>query len=140
MSSGEAAMNRNDIEKLVERWAQVAMAEGRVEVFDEVLAEDVHDVSAGAGSHGRESFKARARAVRDAFSDRSIRVEALVVEGDRVAWRWTLRGVHSGKFLGVEPTGKTITLSGVNFQRVRDGRVVEHWTLADAAGILRQLG
>jgi steroid delta-isomerase-like uncharacterized protein len=132
-------MNRVEVEKLVERWAQVGVAEGRLAVFDELLAEDVRDVSGGGESRGRETFKARARAVTDALSDRSIRVEGLAVDGGAVAWRWTLRGVHVGKLLGVEPTGKTVTLSGANFQRVRDGRVVEHWTLADMAGLLRQL-
>jgi steroid delta-isomerase-like uncharacterized protein len=132
-------MNRKDIETIVERWAEVGVAEGRIEVFDELLAEDVRDLSGGAEARGRESFKARARAVREAFSDRSIHVEALTIEGRNVAWRWTLRGTHTGRFLDIDPTGKTVALTGANFQRVREGRVVEHWTLVDAAGLARQL-
>jgi predicted ester cyclase len=68
-----------------------------------------------------------------------VTVDALVVEDDRVAWRWVLRGVHTGAFLDVPPTGKAVVLPGANFQRVRHGRVVEHWTLADLASLARQL-
>jgi predicted ester cyclase len=132
-------MTRSDIEKLVRRWADEAVAAGRLEVFDELLAEDVRDVGPAGVTVGREPFKARAGAVYRAFSERTVSVDALVVEGDSVAWRWTLRGVHSGPFLDLAPTGRAVVLSGANFQRVREARVVEHWTLADTAGLLRQL-
>jgi len=133
-------MDREPIEKLVMRWATEAVAAGRDEVWDELLAEDVLDRSGPVESRGRESFKARARAVRSAFGERSVTVDALVVEGDVVAWRWTLTGTHVAAFLDIAPTGKRITLRGVNFQRVTGGVVTEHWTLADLAGLRRQLG
>ncbi len=132
-------MNRPQIQELVARWATEAVAAGREEVWDEVLADDVIDRSGGAESRGREWFKMRARAVQAAFGDRSVSVDDLFVDGDRIAWRWTLTGTHVGPFLETPPTGKRVTLRGVNFQRVRDGAVVEHWTLADLAGLTRQL-
>jgi steroid delta-isomerase-like uncharacterized protein len=132
-------MDGRQIQELVTRWATEAVAAGRDEAWDELLADDVVDRTGGAESRGRESFKARARAVYAAFADRSVSVDDLVVEGDRIAWRWTLTGTHTGPFLDIPPTGKRITLRGVNFQRVRDGAVVEHWTLADIAGLVRQL-
>jgi steroid delta-isomerase-like uncharacterized protein len=132
-------MDRAQIQELVTRWATQAVAAGRDEVWDELLADDVVDRSGGGESRGRETFKARARAVYAAFADRTVSVDDLVVEGDRIAWRWTLTGTHSGPFLDIQPTGKRVTLRGVNFQRVRDGAIVEHWTLADLAGLARQL-
>jgi steroid delta-isomerase-like uncharacterized protein len=132
-------MDRQEIEKLVERWATEAVAAGREEAWAELLADDVVDRSGPTESHGRESFKARARAVSAAFGSRHVNVDALVIEVDRIAWRWTLTGTHTGAFLDVAPTGRVITLRGVNFQRLRGGVVVEHWTLADLAGLARQL-
>jgi steroid delta-isomerase-like uncharacterized protein len=132
-------MDRRQIEEIVTRWATQAVAAGREEVWDTVLADDVLDRSGGTESRGRESFKARARAVQAAFGDRSVHVEDLVMDGDRIAWRWTLTATHVGTFLDTPPTGKRVTLRGVNFQRVRNGAVVEHWTLADIAGLARQL-
>jgi len=136
-ASREESMDRDTIEKLVERWA--AVAAGREEVWDELLAEDVLDLSGPTASRGRESFKARSRAVSAAFGDRSVTVDNLVVDGDRIAWQWTLTGTHVGAFLDLAPTRRRVTLRGANFQRVQDGAVVEHWTLADLAGLGRQL-
>ncbi len=132
-------MDRSAIERLIGRWATEAVGAGREEIWAEILAEDVLDSSGAGESRGRDSFMARARAVTVAFANRNVTVDALVVDEDRIAWRWTLTGNHTGAFLDVPPTGKRITLRGVNFQRVRDGVVVEHWTLADLAGLARQL-
>jgi len=132
-------MGRDRIERLVARWANEAVAAGREEVWDELLAEDVLDLSRPMASRGRESFKARSRAVSAALADRSVTVDNLVVDGDRIAWRWTLTGTHVGTFLDLAPAGKRVTLRGANFQRLQDGAVVEHWTLADLAGLGRQL-
>ena len=130
-------MDRRDIETLVRRWTRDAMAEGRLEVFDELLAEDVVDRSGPSPSRGVGTFKARAAAVRAAFADIDVAVDDLLVDGDAIAWRWTLTGTHVGAFAGMAPTGRRIPLRGVNFQRLRQGRVVEHWTLVDVFGAMQ---
>jgi steroid delta-isomerase-like uncharacterized protein len=132
-------MVRAEIEALVRRWATEGVAEGREEVFDELLSDDVLDTSGATPTRGRDSFKARARMVSGALHERLVVVDGLVVDGAFIAWRWTLTGTHAATFLDVAPTGKRVTLCGVNFQRLRDGRVAEHWTLADLAGLARQL-
>jgi predicted ester cyclase len=86
-----------------------------------------------------EPFKARAAVVRAAFADIEIRVEDLLVDGNAIAWRWTLTGTHVGPFAGLTPTGRRATLRGVNFQRLEGDRVVEHWTLVDVFGALAGL-
>jgi predicted ester cyclase len=88
---------------------------------------------------GVASFKARAGAVRTAFADIEIRVDDLVVEGDAIAWRWTLTGTHVGTFAGVAATGRRVSLRGVNFQRIEGDRVAEHWTLVDVFGATQAL-
>jgi steroid delta-isomerase-like uncharacterized protein len=132
-------MTGSDVERLVQRWTQECIAEGRLDVFDELLAEDVVDRSAPAPVQGVQSFKARAGAVRAAFAEIDIRVDDLIVDGDAIAWRWTVTGTHVGTFAGLAPTGRRATLRGVNFQRLRGGKVVEHWTLVDVLGALQTL-
>ena len=133
-------MNRTEIQAFVQRWAVEAVAGGSPRAWDELLTEDVRDAGGMEPTLGRDSFKARAAAMHSAFSDVRVAVDDLVVDGDAIAWRWTLTGVHIGAFLGVAPTAKPILLRGANFQRFRDRRVAEHWTLADLAGLARQLG
>ncbi len=97
------------------------------------------DRSGAVPMSGVESFKARTGAVRAAFADIEIMIDDLIVEGHAIAWRWTLNGTHVGPFAGVEPTGRRVTLRGVNFQRLKDDRVIEHWTMVDVFGAVRAL-
>jgi hypothetical protein len=64
----------------------------------------------------------------------------MVVEGDRVAHRWTFRGTHQGEMMGVSPTGEQVTMAGMEINHVRDGKIVESWSISDALGMMRQLG
>lgn len=128
-------MEREAIERLVRRWLDDGIGRGELSIFDELLAEDVCDSSSGAPAYGRASFKQRAQAVHAAFTQRVVTLDELICRDDRAAWRWSLTGTHSGSFAGVGATGRRITLRGVNFQRFAGGQVVEHWTLADLAGL-----
>ncbi|HXK20599.1 MAG TPA: ester cyclase [Polyangiaceae bacterium] len=128
-------MERNAIEELVRRWLNEAIRDGNVAIFDELLAEGVCDSSGGTKVFGSAPFKRRAQAVHSAFSSIEVAVEELVIDANRAAWRWSLTGTHTGAFAGVAATGRRVTLRGVNFQRFEAGRVAEHWTLADLAGL-----
>jgi predicted ester cyclase len=132
-------MNRSQCETLVKRWADEAVAKGHVEVFDDLVAADAIDHSGPVEARGIEGFKSRARGVHAAFTEIEVVVEDLLVDGDKLAWRWRLTGTHRGPFLGVLPTGKRVTMTGFNIQRMAGGVVVEHWNLADQLGALRQV-
>jgi predicted ester cyclase len=132
-------MNRSQCETLVVRWAHEGVGKGQVEVFDHLVAADAVDHSGPVEMRGVEGFKNRTRGVHAVFSEIKVVVEDLLVDGDKLAWRWTLTGTHTGPFLGVPPTRKRIAMSGMNIQRVANGVVVEHWSLADQLGVLRQV-
>jgi predicted ester cyclase len=74
--------------------------------------------------------------MRAAFPDIHARIEQTVVQGDTVCHRYTLSGTNTG---GSAPTGRRIEVLGLDMVRVRDGKVVEHWALADASGMATQL-
>jgi predicted ester cyclase len=132
-------MDRSKAEALAQRWAQEGVGRGQVEVFNELVLADAIDHSGSTDVRGVEGFKVRTRAVHAAFQDVEVVVEDLLVDGDRVAWRWTLTGTHRGPFLGIPPTGRRVTMTGINIQRVANGVVVEHWSNADQLGLLRQV-
>jgi len=75
-----------------------------------------------------------------AFPDAHISIDSCIAEGDSVATRWTLRGIHSGVFQGIAPTGRAVQFSGIEFNRVSGGRFVEHWSMFDNMALLRQIG
>jgi steroid delta-isomerase-like uncharacterized protein len=74
------------------------------------------------------------------YPDLVVTVEGQVAEADIVVTWWTMRGTHLGEFFGVPPTKKQITLRGVNVQKIRDGRIVEHWGGANSLEALLELG
>ena len=74
------------------------------------------------------------------FPDSRISVDACIAEGDTVVTRWTLTGTHQGLFQGIPPTGRAVKFTGIEFNRVADGRFVEHWAMFDNIALLRQLG
>ena len=66
--------------------------------------------------------------------DVTFTTDVLVTDGDLVARRWTMRATHQGPFLGVAPTGRRVTMTGIDVLRVVDGRFTEIWHNEDVAG------
>jgi predicted ester cyclase len=75
-----------------------------------------------------------------AFPDLKRPVEDLVAEGDKVVARWTSVGTHSGDFMGISPTGRQVTTSGITIFRLEGGKIVEEWSESDMLGMLQQVG
>lgn len=75
-----------------------------------------------------------------ALSDQSVTIEDAIAEGDKVVLRVTIRGTHTGQFMGVAPTGKQVVFTNVFIRRIVAGKIVEEWQSPDALGLLKQLG
>ena len=90
--------------------------------------------------HGLAEYNAFNSGLRTAFPDLRINVEDEIAEGDRAAFRWTMRGTNRGALMGVPATGKPMQISGSTIIRVAGGRIVESWTHADFLGMFQQLG
>ena len=75
-----------------------------------------------------------------AFPDSGISIESCIEDGDTVVTRWTLTGTHQGVFQGIPPTGRPVKFAGLEFNRVVDGRFVEHWSMFDNIALLQQIG
>ena len=76
----------------------------------------------------------------EAFPDLRLTVEDIFSTEDMVAARVAFRGTHRGEFQGIPPTGKEVAFSSMEFNRVADGKVEEHWVELDLLGLMQQLG
>jgi steroid delta-isomerase-like uncharacterized protein len=74
-----------------------------------------------------------------AFPDARIVVEDSVSREDTVASRWVLTATHQGDFQGVPPTGRRIAMTGIDFSRIVDGKIAEHWAQFDLLGVMHQI-
>jgi steroid delta-isomerase-like uncharacterized protein len=75
-----------------------------------------------------------------AFPDLSAKIEEMVAEGDKVAIRVINTGTHKGEFLGMPPTYKKVSFVGVGFLTIRDGKIIEQWSVNDTMGLMQQIG
>ncbi len=136
-ANGSAEANKAIVRRIYEEGLNC----GDLDLLDRVLAESLVDHSSfPVNANGRDSFKQRFRSVLLAFPDANMTVEDGIATGDKVVFRWTLRGTHTGPFASVEPTGRHVVVTGINITRIEDGKVVEHWASFDHLGLLQQLG
>jgi hypothetical protein len=74
------------------------------------------------------------------YPDIQLTVEDVIAEGDKVVARNTVTGTHQGEFMGVGPTGKSVTYNEIFIFRFANGRVVETWGVVDVLSQMKQLG
>ena len=126
--------------EIVRRFSDDVWGQGDLKAADEVLAVDLieHNPLPGQGA-GREGHKQVVTLYRLAFPDLRITTEDLVADGDRVALRWKADGTHLGELMGMAPTGKRVTLTGIDIMRIEGGRIVERWAEDNGQVVLQQL-
>jgi steroid delta-isomerase-like uncharacterized protein len=129
--------------ELIQRWFEEVWNLGREATIDELCAK--HGVGRGQtidGSpiEGPENFKKFWKALRSAFSSIHVEAHRVIEQGDLVMLQWTIGMTHSGEFMGMPATGKTVTATGMSLQRFENGKIVEAWDNWDQLGALAQLG
>ena len=106
----------------------------------EVLSPDLVAHSTGSPDpQTSEQHMQGVKAFAAGFSDRHFTVNEIIAEGDTVATRTTMRGVHTAEWHGVSASGKAFEATGITLERVRDGKIVERWFSFDIAGVMRGL-
>lgn len=78
--------------------------------------------------------------LHSAFSDIEMHVAEVIAEGDRVLARLRFTGRHTGEFQGAPATGNTVDVKVMDYFRVAEGRLAEHWALMDNLSMLKQVG
>jgi predicted ester cyclase len=136
MSSDASAPNKD----LIRAFHRRLWAEGDLGVLDEMVDPD-------AVVHWGDSESRAISAIREdveryvtAFSDVRTSIDELVGDADKVVVRWQTVGVHTGPYGKVLPTGRRVTMTGVDVYRLQGGRIVEAWSMWDALAAYQQLG
>jgi steroid delta-isomerase-like uncharacterized protein len=134
-------MSADENKALNRRLVEEGFSKGDMAVLDELIAVDCIDhAGAPAFPSGVEGVKQFFTMFRGAFPDLGYTIEDMIAEGDMVVTRNHWQGMHQGPFLGIPPTGKQVTVSGIDVTRWAGGKAVEHWANQDTLGLLQQLG
>jgi steroid delta-isomerase-like uncharacterized protein len=105
-----------------------------------VCEDIVQHVPIAGQKQGLSGFQETLRETRVSFPDIYWKVEEQMTDGDRVLSRFVWTGTHKGPFLGIEPTGRKVTVWGMAIDRVVDGKIKETRFLMDMMGLMAQLG
>src|SRR3712207_4052080 len=119
------------------------LQQGNLAVADEIIAPDFVIHSSGLLpplQRGPAGAKQLAVLIRGIFSDVQLTQEDTISAGDKVVIRWSASGTHTGEVLGLAPTGKRMTMTGIDIFRIADGKVVELWQYWDQLSLLQQFG
>lgn len=101
---------------------------------------ECHDPALDRPFRGIDPLRNLIAGYRSSFPDYVYTVHEVVTDGDRVAFRWEVKGTHLGDLPGLEATGRPIHIEGLSMCEIRDGRfccIRQHW---DNLGLMKQLG
>jgi predicted ester cyclase len=140
MSSAEAASNKATFKRF-HAAASTGDAEFLFKTIDELVAPDaVIRTPLPIDATGAEALKQVWAMLLRIYPDIHLTVEDLIAEGDKVVGRTTVTGTHQGEFMGVAPTGRSVTYNEIFIFRFANGRVVETWGVVDVYAQMKQIG
>lgn len=112
------------------------------ETWDELMSTDVvhYFNSTAEPIVGLEANKAFNTSLFQGFPDIHHTMEDVIAEGDKVVYRTTIQGTHTGDFLGTPPTGKRVKVNDFTLLRIADEKIVEWWYECNLLEVMQQLG
>jgi steroid delta-isomerase-like uncharacterized protein len=133
-------MSAEDNLALVHRFLDEVVNTGNLDAIDTLFATDHMAHYPGFPSiHGQEAWKQLIAAYYSAFPDIHTTFEDEMAMGDKVVVRYTVRATHTGPFMNIPATGKSVTYTGIAIFHIADGKIVEQWQEADQLGLMQQL-
>ena len=107
--------------------------------IDELCDPGLVDHNAPEGDSTLAGFKQKVAYFKAIFPDLEEDLQDVIASGDTVATRWVLTGSQQQEFMGIPASGQTIRVEGMNFYRLREGRVTDMWTQFDGVAMMQQL-
>lgn len=142
-SAGLLSMDNLEANKtLVRNFVQRVKNERKLDQIGQYFAADYKEhnetvASFGPGVDGYRNFLGH---LFTAFPDDTLEIELIAAEGDVVSYRATESGTHKGEFLKIPATGKNARWTEIQFFRIANGKIVEHWVDVDIFSWFQQLG
>ncbi len=131
----------SDPKAVQKRFVDEYQTKGDEAVLDELIAEDFVDHSPSPGvPPTKDGVRGLFAMLRGAMPDMRLEVQDMIAEDETVATRKTIIGTQRGELFGVPPTNKELRIGVIDFVRITDGQIKEHWNLVDTYGLMVQLG
>ena len=129
-----------DAEALVRRYIEEVWNRGSAASLDQLTTSAFTYHLGGQPPRDRQALADFIAATRQAFPDWRVEVDQAIADAAMVAIRWHGRVTHRGAFHGLPPTGRAVTVTGINIYAIAGGRIDAEWEQTDSLGLLQQLG
>ena len=131
-----------DSKALMWRITEEIWNKGRLDLIDELIAEDLvdHVELAGLEGSGRARYRASIEMTRAAFPDYRNPLDFVIAEDAFAVSYGRSTGTHEGEFFGIPPTGRKFDVPTFGILRFADGQAVERWGMSDSLAMMQQLG
>lgn len=131
-----------DTKAIVRRLYEDVWNKRKLEVVSDLFSPShaMHDSNFSGSSVGPEAYKVQVAMFLAAFPDMRFTVEDTVAEKDKLVASWTISGTHKGEFMGIRPTNKKVSVEGITFHYLANGKIIDSNISWDALGLMRQLG
>jgi predicted ester cyclase len=114
---------------------------GNIDLVYEIFSEDfVNHTPPPQMANDRNGMRQLFSMVYTAFPDGRITIDDQISDGKKVWTRKSFRGIHTGNFGSIQPSGKLITYEVIDILSIEGGKITEHWSVLDRYNLLRQLG
>ena len=135
-------MSAEQNKSIVYRWVEGGWNGGYLALVDELYTIDymIHDPSTPNFPGGHAAFKQFVSNLQAGYPDIHVTIEDMMAEGDKVVWRWHITGTHTGELMGIPPTGRPISITGIVISRFANGKWAEDYVNWDTLGMLQQIG
>ena len=126
---------------LIRRLVEEIQNQHNVNAFDEFFAPSFVNYDPLPGLPGTlEGAKQLHQMLFAAFPDLKMTIHDQAAEGDKVWTHKTASGMHQGELLGIPATGKHVSWKIIDIMSIENGKVTEHWVVADVMSLMQQLG
>ena len=133
-------MSLQENKALVRRYVDEVQSQHNLAAIDELFSPAFINHDNEADPPGTEGVKRFFTILFDAFPDARFTIHLQLAEGDKVMTYKTLQGTHLGYFMGIPPTGKRVSFSGMDVFTVVHGKLAEHWSVSGMLELMQQLG
>jgi predicted SnoaL-like aldol condensation-catalyzing enzyme len=125
--------------KLVETLCKTVFQKHDFSKLDEIMRDDYiqHNPDTPQGKAG---FKEFFEGIFKGLPDFSYTIKKIIAEGDTVMMYSTTTATHLREWLGNPPTGNKLNFDVVDIFRIQDGKIAEHWDVADTLKLFTQVG
>ena len=125
--------------EIVEYFCEMLFNRHDMSILNDVMLDNYIQHNANVPT-GKEGFKQFFQATFKAVPDFKCNIKKVIAEGDLVAVYSTTSGTHKGAWIGPGATGNKLSYDVVDIFRVQDGKIAEHWDVADTFKLFRQVG